>query len=371
MSTTHAPAVAPDVRFGSVGQARAVHVQHGQRRRAAGWLARPLALLALVGLIGALVPAAATAQGAEQTWQAWDVRVSAVEEAPGGEFEAQAFFPGSLVVHAGDTVRWTFASSHTVTFLAGRPGPARTVPGPGPGEATLGPVHFPAGGASYDGSEPVSSGRPLLVAPEDFAYELTFPAPGVHGYVCLLHPGMRGEVVVLAAGAPLPETPEQATARGAATVAPLLGLARAAAAAARLEAAGGVHAALAGVANGTGASAKLFLPGALSVARGDTVVWTRADAFDSHTVTFPGMGNVPPEFVQLRPQPSGEFLFVQPAASRTRSIGAAYAGEGLANSGIMNSPASTYVLRFDAPPGTYEYLCLLHPEMKGTVTVTP
>ena len=76
---------------------------------------------------------------------------------------------------------------------------------------------------------------------------------------------MRGEVTVLAAGAPLPETPEQA--RGAATVAPLLALARADPAAAGLEAAGGVHAALAGVANGNGASAKLFLPGALTVQR--------------------------------------------------------------------------------------------------------
>src|SRR5687768_16581354 len=143
MSTTQAPAVASHDPLESVGHARAFH---GQRRLAADRPAGPLALVGLVGLLAGLVPAAATAQGTEQGRQAWDVRVSAVEAAPGGELEAQAFFPGSLVVHAGDTVRWTFAASHTVTFLAGRPGPARTVPGPGPGEATLGPVHFPAGG---------------------------------------------------------------------------------------------------------------------------------------------------------------------------------------------------------------------------------
>ncbi|CAA9274925.1 MAG: hypothetical protein AVDCRST_MAG77-3369 [uncultured Chloroflexi bacterium] len=350
------------------------HAQRGAARRGggsggsaagtAGWLARPLAIMALVG---ALAPTTAVGQG---TGRAWEVQVSAVEEALGGEFEAMAYFPGSLVIHAGDTVRWRFEAVHTVTFPAGRPAPPRTVPGPGLGEATLGPVHFPAGGAVYDGSEPVNSGRPLFVPPEAFAYELTFPLPGVHGYVCLLHPGMRGEVTVLPAGAPLPETPEQARARGEATVAPLLALARADAAAARLEATSGVHAALAGVANGNGASAKLFLPGDLTVKRGDTVVWTRADAFDSHTVTFPGPGNAPPAFVEVRPQPSGEFLFVQPAASRSRSPGNNYAGEGLANSGILMSPGGTYLLRFDAPPGTYEYLCLLHPEMKGSVTVT-
>jgi plastocyanin len=29
----------------------------------------------------------------------------------------------------------------------------------------------------------------------------------------------------------------------------------------------------------------------------------------------------------------------------------------------------SFALRFDAPPGTYTYQCLLHSEMKGTITV--
>jgi plastocyanin len=39
------------------------------------------------------------------------------------------------------------------------------------------------------------------------------------------------------------------------------------------------------------------------------------------------------------------------------------------SSGILGN-GGAYVLRFDAPPGSYEYLCLIHPTMRGRVTVT-
>ena len=39
------------------------------------------------------------------------------------------------------------------------------------------------------------------------------------------------------------------------------------------------------------------------------------------------------------------------------------------SSGIIGNGAA-FFLRFDAPPGSYEYLCLIHPTMRGTVTVT-
>jgi plastocyanin len=46
-----------------------------------------------------------------------------------------------------------------------------------------------------------------------------------------------------------------------------------------------------------------------------------------------------------------------------------YAGQGLVNSGILGNGGAAF-LRFDAPPGAYEYLCLIHPTMRGRVTVT-
>jgi plastocyanin len=299
----------------------------------------------------------------------WDVQVSALQEVPGGELEAQAYFPASLLIHAGDTVHWQFTSVHTVTFPSGQTLPPRNSPGPGPGEATLGPLNFPSGPDQYDGSVVVNSGRPF-VPPDEFSYALTFTKPGAYGYVCLLHAGMRGEITVLPAAVALLETPEQAHARGQAAITPVLAQIRADAAAVRVEAGGGTYAVLAGSANGTGASANLFLPGALSVKRGDTVLWTRADSFNAHSVTFPGAGNAPPDLIEARMRPDGTPLLVQPAAAGARSPGTSYAGEGPANSGIMTLLGTTYLLQFDAPPGTYDYLCLLHPEMKGTITVT-
>ena len=136
----------------------------------------------------------------------------------------QGFAPNPLTIRVGDTVSWQWAANpapHTVTFNSGKPAPADIVPGPRPGELMLGPAAFPIGPTgpvvTYDGTEQVSSGIP---PEEDATYSLTFTRPGTFGYVCSLHPGMRGEVEVREAGAPLPETPAQAQARGGPTPPP-------------------------------------------------------------------------------------------------------------------------------------------------------
>lgn len=75
-----------------------------------------------------------------------------------------------------------------------------------------------------------------------------------------------------------------------------------------------------------------FEPAAIQVEAGTTVTWTNSDNF-SHSVQFLDGG--------LPTQP----LLMQPGASTTFSF---------------------------AAPGTYRYLCHLHPQdMRGTVTVTP
>ncbi len=59
------------------------------------------------------------------------------------------------------------------------------------------------------------------------------------------------------------------------------------------------------------------------------------------------------------------------------SGGATYDGSGFVNSGLLflrvppgSQKPPTYSLTF-TKPGTYEYDCLLHPGMDGTVTVLP
>ena len=125
------------------------------------------------------------------------------------------FMPGTVQVHAGDTVEWMggVTAPHTVTFLKGRnsaahgfvvPDPkggvypesldAAGVPFPYSGQPKL--VYNvgilpPTRGAAIAGGRLQSSG---LFGPEfgRATASFRFPRVGVYRYNCLLHPGMQG-----------------------------------------------------------------------------------------------------------------------------------------------------------------------------------
>ena len=134
-----------------------------------------------------------------------------------------------------------------------------------------------------------------------------------------------------------------------------------------------VHTVSAGLSNPDGASALRFLPATLAVRRGDVVVWTNPDPMEPHTVAFTS-GTTPPTFTELRPQPNGPPLIVITAENATPAGGTTYTGSGFVGSGILDNhapyPRNSYALRIDAPAGAYEYVCLIHTMMKGTLTVT-
>jgi plastocyanin len=288
--------------------------QAAARLRALGRLAAA-ALLAVLPLNAAGVgPALSGVGGTAQAAETWEVQAGGVDEQ--GQLLAQAYFPDPLTIRAGDTVHWRFAGGHSVTFNSGKPELPLLLPGPNPGERAVGPGIAPAGprrpNATYDGTAQASSGLPMGVPPDQFSYRLTFTKPGRYAYVCTLHPGMRGEIDVAEANAPLPETPAQARARGQATLGVLLAKMRQDRELVRPAHAGGVHTAIAGLGNALGASAMQFLNGDLTVRRGDTVVWAMADPFEEHTVTFTS-GATPPAVAEPRPQPAGPPALVVPA----------------------------------------------------------
>ncbi len=316
-----------------------------------------------------------------QAAQSWDVQVSGDVEAD--NLTVNAFLPSSLTVHVGDSVRWTLASQfapHTVTFLAGTPRPTDFVPGPGPGELSPGPGGAPAGphgpNAAYDGSGLAGSGR--LDAPDVSPYSLTFTQTGVYDYICTFHPGMNGVLEVLPAESTLAETPAQAQARGQVQFDSLVGQLRTdlqgvRAAHAEAPGAASVQTVTAGLStaagrgNAGGASALQFLPGALTVRRGDLVVWTVADPLEIHTVTF-SSGDLPP-FADVMPRPGGPPVVIFRAAQAQGTGGTSFTGEGYLNSGIL-SPGDSFALYINAPAGSYAYSCLVHPNMKGQLQVT-
>jgi len=105
-----------------------------------------------------------------------------------------------------------------------------------------------------------------------------------------------------------------------------------------------------------------FLPGPVDVNVGDTITW-RVESTEFHTVSF--FSGAPAGRFEA-PTPDGRGLMVSPTAAFPIG-GAAYAGTGIASSGVLNKD-QTYSLTF-TEPGVYEYVCLVHPEMKSQVRV--
>lgn len=107
--------------------------------------------------------------------------------------------------------------------------------------------------------------------------------------------------------------------------------------------------------------AQAFLPTTITINKGDAITWTMGADF-VHTVTFLSGGAAPP-VVSVE----GKTVF-QPAQTAYPSGGPNYDGTGLVNSGLLEGKGKSFTLTF-TKPGTYGYLCLLHPGMAAQVVV--
>lgn len=127
-------------------------------------------------------------------------------------------------------------------------------------------------------------------------------------------------------------------------------------------------------------SVNAFLPSTVAVRAGDTVTFELGHPNEPHTTSFLSGTQRPPVAIPI-PDGGPTALQIPPSvAFPTRPPGGpaeSYDGTGVASSGIMsNVPAgppgtpanNAFVLTFDTP-GTYEYVCLLHPPMTATITV--
>ncbi len=126
-------------------------------------------------------------------------------------------------------------------------------------------------------------------------------------------------------------------------------------------------------------SIQRFSPSNTVVRAGDTVTWKLNQDDEPHTVSFlSGEERIPFAI----PNPAGgppEVIFNPVAVFPSRTPGGpveTYNGTGFAGSGIMMNdppapgvpPNNTFTLVMETP-GTYDYVCLLHPPMQGTITV--
>lgn len=304
--------------------------------------------------------------------------VSAGAPSPEGQNREYAFFsPVSLRVRPGDTVVFenrSTQSPHTVTFGAAGigdskvPSPLTTAARPNPAvfepcyltdllpnDAEACPAPAPATPPAYQGAGYWNSGA-LAPAGAEGPHQVSFTvAPetpvDTYSYRCLLHRSMHGSITVVE-GDEERKTPADMAKRAGREHRALTAAAEKLTEPAPAE---GVT-----VTAGWGDSVTAinrFSPAVATVKAGQKVTWKTAIPVGGHTVTFASPFQSPREPAAFAPGGA-------PTGSR-------YTG-GFAHSGLIGPepfPTDTFELVFPEP-GTYRYVCVLHPGMGGEVVVT-
>lgn len=303
-----------------------------------------------------------------------------------------AFYPSKLTVNAGDSVRFTPAGFHNVDIpKKGGSGIPFIVPTgqkvAGALDAAGAPFWFngqdamslnPEFGAAgwgkkftYTGAKGINSGLPPEKAK---AMTVKFSKAGSYTVLCDLHPGMKATVKVAKKGAKVPTAKQDAAAlkkQTDATVKDAKGL----------ESTNpGANTVALGVAAKGGLEYMGMVPATLTVARGTTVkfVMTKG-SYEAHTASFgPGdindgasyIGAIAKSFESPAIDPRGLY----PSDVTPVSLSPATHGNGFWSSGVLDASSATQQLpgeasvKFDTA-GTYNFYCLIHPFMQGSVTV--
>lgn len=352
-----------------------------------------LVLMIMVGALGI----SGVAQAAN--WQ-----VSAGEQArpPAGTPKGttlNAYLPSKLAINAGDSVTFSSATFHTVTYTGGKPPAALFIPDPAKGtysglnDAAGTPFYFnglpklvynpaafgPAGGKTITAGVPASSGVLSPAGPKAPPAKVTytFPKTGSFQLICNVHPGMKVVVTVKPSGAPLPLSASQVTAKA---------LTETTAAWAKGKALAAAPVPTNTVYAGVGSTTTIlgFFPRVLKVKAGTTVTFLNHSPSEVHNVAFgpakyllafskqtdllpagPGSKNQVTPLYPFGTEPKGGYTF------DGQNHGNGFFATPLsAGSPLVPLPRSAKVTL--AAAGTYKYICFLHgSDMAGTVIVTP
>lgn len=318
---------------------------------------------------------------------------------------ALAFFPSSVTIRAGQSVTWQFRGFHTATFPGANANPPFVTPHPEAPQPTVNDVAglpfwwvgkapslqidpfalMPQGGATISSRADVrSSGLARIVtAPANAApapYTLKFLKPGSYHFLCLVHPGMRGTIRVLAAKTKAKTaTPASVAKQTAAQLAGIVGQLKQLD---QTKPAGPLEVSIGAGAN-SGAEITSFYPKQLSVKVGDTVTFIQNDATDVHTVTFgpePYTTAIEKGLVQpvgsppvIVLNPLGALPSEPPGSPSPVPYDGTNHGNGYLNSGILAPPQvpgqpHQFAVTF-TKPGTFRFECVIHANMDATVVV--
>ncbi|MDQ2895056.1 MAG: hypothetical protein M3Y09_05340 [Actinomycetota bacterium] len=304
-----------------------------------------------------------------------------------GQFQPNinAFVNQRTTIHTGDKVSFVLRGFHTIDLpkKGGGDVPLIVPSGglvSGVNDAAGNPFWFngkvpnlgfnPAlfkgsGGTVYSGQARIDSGLPLG-PPKPFLVKFT--KAGTYKYYCDVHPGMIGYVTVKPKAARLPTAKQSA----AAQVAQLTADIKAAVKAVKAK----LPANTVSVGKAASGGVELFsmFPATLTVNTGTVVTFKMSrGSFENHTATFGPAAELktlastpPPALPAQEVFPSDP---TQPVLETPTNH-----GDGFANTGVLDNDPSTATIpssgkiQFNAP-GTYHYICLIHPFMTGTIVV--
>ena len=330
-------------------------------------------LVALVAVLLVATGCSRTPSGPQKYAVDVDAKSTAADK-----FQFSAYFPGSLAVSPGDSVKFRNRSTeapHTVSFgiKADRSNQPPILTDAGENVAVFGPCVADESTAklttcdgerlpAFDGDGFWNSGvlqpKPAPKRAGDKSVTLKIAKhidPGEYGFVCILHPLMNGTLRVVADEA---DRTKPADARKSGREA----IDAAAASAKKLETPTVQHLEpnISVVAAGWGdrvTAVNRYAPPRIEVEAGSRVRWEIGSPYEPHTITFDSPFDV------------GDPRGFEPGGVAS---GEDYDG-GFANSGIIGPTGSPFEGNFEltfTEPGTYEYICLLHEGQKGAVTVT-
>jgi plastocyanin len=309
----------------------------------------------------------------------------------GNELVINDFFRNRVTVRAGDSVQWRFLGFHNVLFpKKGSKPPELLAPDPatpiaglldaagqpfffnGQPRITADPQSaFPQGGKTYDGSTLTGSGLPDENAKP---YKLKFPKTGSFTYYCTVHPGMKGTVKVVSKRRRIPSAAQDR----AAAAKQLKAAQKRAASLKKLD----PPAATVSGGSDKGSVAWLrFFPKTLRVGVGQPVKVEVKGSQEIHTFSFGPQAyleDIVKNQIVPVPNPAGppslvfDARVVYPSDPPPfRPYAATSHGNGFFSTGVLGKGApggSSSTISFSAP-GAYRYMCLIHPEMVGTINV--
>jgi plastocyanin len=313
-----------------------------------------------------------------------------------GPGDVNDFFPHGTTIHAGDSIRFVPAGFHTVDIpnKGGKPlglfAPAGTTSGildaagapfwfngqPMLGfTPALGPPGLYGKKATYTGAKRIESGLPFAEKPK--AFTVKFTKTGSYTYYCNVHTGMKGTVKVVSRTRRVPSAKADAKTLKA-QVSSTLKTAKALAA--TTVAPGNVSV---GASGKGGVEAFAMFPATQTVPVGTTLKFSMAaKSYDVHTATFgPGdpekeptsyLGDLEKHFAEDQVAPS-QALYPSDPPGTLAALTPTLHGNGFWNTGVLDAASATPLpasnsVTFSAP-GTYNFYCLIHPFMKGTVVV--